>query len=359
MEVSLTSKKYDVTDIYAFTELAYEQGWTDGIPVLPPTEEKVIEAIEYIKRDPKDVIGVIPPGEGVATVEKIVINCVMAGCKPEYVPVVITAVEAMVDEQFELMRVQCTTGGPAPLAILSGPVVKQLGFNYGEGAFTGTGNRANSCIGRAIRLILWNIGLGKPGQLSHATFGHVGRYAYLIAERPRDDGNPWEEFHVSEAGLKSEDSAISMFPAGTHDQITTGVGAQTLENNIYVIADALCHLGRFQNASQKLFVMNPQAANVFADAGWYKEKFRNEVLTLSKRPVKDIKRTGGVSITAKYYWKKIVDPDDDDALVPAMMGPHHLPILVSGGWAPPVSQCCVITSMHGEMVTKKIAWSWD
>jgi hypothetical protein len=257
------------------------------------------------------------------------------------------------------MRVQCTTGGPASLAIISGPVVKKLDFNYGEGAFSGTGHRPNSTIGRAIRLILWNIGLGRPGQMSHATFGHVGRYAYLIAERPRDDGNPWEALHVTEGGLKPEDSAVSMFPSGTHEQIASGIGANTLENNLHVFADAICHLGDFQGASQKLLVMNPQGAHVFAEAGWSKEQLRDALLERCKRPLRDIKRTGGRSVTAKYHWTKIVNPDDDNALVPCMIDQHHLPILVSGGWAPPISQCCIIRSMHGEMVVKKIDWHWD
>ena len=154
-EVQLVSKVFECADIDEFTELAYKNGWTDGLPVLPPTEKKVRAMIDYIKRDPQEVLGVVSPGEGVATIEKVAINAVMAGCLPEYLPVVITAVEAMLDNTFELMRVQCTTGGPGPLAIISGPVVKKLNFNCGEGAFTGTGHRANSTVGRAIRLILW------------------------------------------------------------------------------------------------------------------------------------------------------------------------------------------------------------
>ena len=130
--------------------------------------------LEYVGRDPAEVIGIVPPGEGIATVEKVAINAVMAGCRPGYLPIVITALEALLDPAFELLRVQATTAGPVPLTIISGPVVKQLGFNYGAGAFTGTGHRPNSTIGRAIRLILWNIGYARPGQMSQATQGHPG-----------------------------------------------------------------------------------------------------------------------------------------------------------------------------------------
>ena len=355
---ALASKVYECADIDEFTELAYQKGWTDGLPVLPPTEKKVQAMLDYIRRDPQESLGVISPGEGVATIEKIAINAVMAGCLPQYLPVVITAVEAMLDPVFELMRVQCTTGGPGPLAIISGPVVKKLDFNFGEGAFTGSGHRANSTIGRAIRLVLWNIGLGRPGQMSHATMGHPGRYAYLVAERPPEEANPWEPIHVTN-GLKAEDSAVSMYPSGAHIQFNMGAGANTIDNNLFVCKEVLTNLGQFQAAMQKLLVINPQAASVLHGAGWDKTKFRDELLKRSVRPVRDLKRTGGQSTTATWHWTKIVDVNDDDALVPSMIDAHHLQIMVAGGWAPPISQCCCINSMHGEMATKKINWSWD
>lgn len=357
---TLASKSYEVTGIEEFTELAYARGWTDGLPVLPPTEAKVIAMLDYLGRDPADCIGVIPPGEGLATIEKIAINSVMAGCKPEYLPVIIAAVQAMLDERFELLRVLTTTGGPAPLAIISGPVVKRLGFNYSTGAFTGTGHRANSTIGRAIRLILWNIGQAKPGQFDQATFGHPARYTYLVAERPRDDGNPWEELHVTEGGLRPEDSAVSMFPAGSHDQTGTGIGGQTFDNNLYIIADAMKNIWHAQSSLQRLLVINHQAASVLSQAGWTKEAVRDELLKRCNRSVKELKRTvGGLSTTISYHWTTRVSTDDDDALVPCMVGPRHLPILVSGGWASPGSPCIIVTSMHGEMVTRKIDWTWD
>ncbi|HEV7802278.1 MAG TPA: UGSC family (seleno)protein, partial [Burkholderiales bacterium] len=107
--MELASKAFEFADIDDFTEVAYAKGWTDGLPVLPPTEKKVTAMLDYIRRDPREVLGVVPPGEGLATIEKVAINAVMAGCLPEYLPVVITAVEAMLDPTFELMRVQCTT----------------------------------------------------------------------------------------------------------------------------------------------------------------------------------------------------------------------------------------------------------
>lgn len=352
-----TSKVHEVEDLDAFIELAYAQGWTDGLPVYPPTDARVAAMIDYLGRDASDVVGVVPPGEGIATIEKIAINAVMAGCKPEYMPIIVTAVEALLDPKFELLRVQATTAGPAPLTIISGPLVKQLGFNYGAGTFTGTGHRANSTIGRAIRLILWNIGYGRPGQMSQATMGHPGRYAYLVAERPPDDGNPWEPFHVTN-GLVAGDNAVSVFPSVTHYQITPAIGTQTFDNSVFVIIDSICHLGNFRAATQKMLVLNPQAAQILHEAGWSKARFRDHILSLAHRPVRDIKRTGGLSVTYKNHWTKIVDPDDDDALVPSMIGPNDLQILVSGGWGSASSQSIWIDSVHGELITRKIDWDW-
>jgi hypothetical protein len=356
--MELTSPVHEVDDLDAFTELAYAEGWTDGLPVLPPTDERVNAMIEYLGRDPGDVIGVVPPGEGIATIEKIAINAVMAGCTPEYMPVIVTAVEAMLDPAFELLRVQATTAGPAPLAIISGPVVRALGFNYDSGTFTGTGHRPNSTIGRAIRLILWNIGYGRPGQMSQATMGHPGRYAYLVAERPPDDGNPWEEFHVSR-GLRSEESAVTMMPVVTHDQINPAIGTQTFENSIAVLVDSIVHLGNFRAATPKVLVLNPQGAKLLSDQGWTKQAFTEHLATHLVRPVREVKRTGGLTETYKHHWTKVADPNDDDALVPAVVGPEDLHILVSGGWGSASSQSIWLNSVHGALVTRKIDWSWD
>ena len=354
----LTSKTYDARDLSDFVEMVYERGWTDGLPVFPPTDDAVIAMLDYLGRDPGEVVGVVPPGEGIATIEKIAINAVMAGCKPEYLPIVVTAVEAMLDPAFELLRVQATTAGPAPLCIISGPVVKTLGFNYGAGAFTGTGHRPNATIGRAIRLILWNIGYGRPGQMSQATMGHPGRWAYRIAGRPHEDGNPWEALHVTN-GLRPEDSAVSVFPVVTHDQIAPAFGTQSFENSLYVIVDSICHLGNFRAASPKLLVLNPQAAKLLNDAGWTKAEFTRLLAERCVRPVRDVKRTGGLSLTYRTHWTKVADAANDDALVPAVVGPRGLQILVSGGWGSASSQCIWLNSVHGEMVTRKIAWAWE
>ena len=359
--IKLTSQEYQVTDIDAFVDLVFEKGWTDGMPVFPPTPKRVGAIIDYIKRSPEEVVGVVAPGEGVATIEKIAIACAMAGCKPEYTPVVIALLEAILDPNFHILNAQCSTVGGPPLAIISGPVVKKLGFNYAEGALSGSGHRVNATIGRAIRLILWNVGQGKPGELSKAVFGGPGRWHYLLAERPRDDGNPWNEFHVDYAGLKPEDSAVSVLDANGQ-YVMCGFASSSIENNIWTIAEQI--KGNGVAAYTHILVLNPQGAKILADAGWTKERFRDAIYEQCHVYVRDIKKVATqASPTSIHYWKKRVNPDDGDAQLHTMAHPGALHIMVSGGYGG--SHVCyhfrggAHTVQGSGLVTKKINWSWD
>ncbi|HEY7295851.1 MAG TPA: hypothetical protein VH916_12475, partial [Dehalococcoidia bacterium] len=148
----------------------YERGWTDGLPIVPPTENAVAEMLAWTDRDPLEVVGVLPPRQGEATVEKIAVNAVMAGCLPQYLPVVITAIRAICDERFNPDGVQATTHPVAPLLIVNGPLARELSINGGYNCF-GQGTRANATIGRAIRLIMMNVGGGLPGSGDRSTQG--------------------------------------------------------------------------------------------------------------------------------------------------------------------------------------------
>ena len=160
---------------------------------MPPTRGAIEHILKHLKRDPGEVVGVVPPRNGVATIEKIAINCVMAGCKPEYVPIVIAAVEAVLEEEFNLNGVQTTTHACAPLIVVSGPAVKKSRVQLKEGSL-GHGCRAAATIGRALRLVLWNIGGGFPGEPCKTTLGHPGYFSFCVAED--QDANPWEALHV-------------------------------------------------------------------------------------------------------------------------------------------------------------------
>lgn len=169
-------------------EWYFEQGWTDGLPVVPPTPETVDRAVAALGGEPEFVECRVPPRYGGLTREVLAINLVMAGCRPEYAAVVRAALLALTASAFNLNGVQATTHMAAPLLVVNGPKAREIGMNCGANAF-GSGNRANATIGRAIRLVLLNVGGAWPGDLDKSTLGHPGKYTYAVAENETE--SPW------------------------------------------------------------------------------------------------------------------------------------------------------------------------
>lgn len=201
-------------------EHAYDQGWTDGLPIIPATPESVQRFVAASGRAADDLIGVLPPRKGRATVEVIAVNAVMAGCRPEYMPVIIAAVEGMTDPAYPLEFMQVTTNPMTPFLLVNGPVRKKLEINSGTGCL-GPGWRANATIGRAIRLIMNNAGGALPGVYSKVSFGSPLRYSYICGEN--EEENPWTPFHV-DRGCRREDSAVTVFKASNFCNISGGEG---------------------------------------------------------------------------------------------------------------------------------------
>ena len=197
-------------------ESFYDKGWTDGLPVIPPTQDTVERMLETVHRDPTEALGEVPPRNGVATVEAVAANAVMAGCRPEYFPVVLAAVEAILEEPFNLNGVQATTNAAAPLTIISGPIVQELNVNSGTNVF-GHGYRANATIGRAVRLVMVVIGGGYPETGDKAPLGQPGKFSYCIAESP---AIPWEPLHV-ERGLAPGESGVTVIGVDGPRSFTT------------------------------------------------------------------------------------------------------------------------------------------
>ena len=227
----------DAVNLGDAIDLMFETGWTDGLPVVPPTEDRVKRFVESTGRDATELIAELPPLGGKATVERIAVNAVMAGCLPEHMPVVITAIQAMMDDRFNLRGVMCSTGIPTPLVILSGPLAKNLDINGGYNCF-GSGWRANATIGRAVKLVLVNLGGAIPGETNKATFGHPGAYTYCVAED--QEINPWEPLHA-DVGLESSDSAVTVFPAEAPHNVM--YHAKNSRDFLMVLADTMCTLG--------------------------------------------------------------------------------------------------------------------
>lgn len=352
--MQLASRIFEAKDIEEAVELCYQHKWTDGLPVVPPTRGAIDRILAYLRRDPKDVVGVIPPRNGVATIEKIAINCVMAGCKPEYVPAVIAAVEAMLEERFNLNGVQTTTHGCAPLVMVSGPAVKTLGFNTMEGAL-GHGCRASATIGRAVRLVLWNIGGGYPGEPCKTTHGHPGYYSYCVAED--QDSNPWEPLHV-ERGFRPEDTVVTVTAAAAPNLIGTGAGYSPAADVLFVLADAIATLGTGNaTGGDVVLVLGPMTVRNLAAAGLSRQQVRHELVRLATRPVREMKRRRNISEAHPMHWSKVADPNDDDARVPFIRSPENLVILVTGGWGSGGAFCSVCSgwgAMGGYTVSRRV-----
>ncbi len=352
--MQLASQSFETTDIESAVELCYQNKWTDGLPVVPPTRGAIERIIAHLKRAPDEVVGVVPPRNGVATIEKIAINCVMAGCRPEYVPVVIAAIEAMLEERFNLNGVQTTTHACAPLCMVSGPAVRTLGFNTKEGSF-GHGCRAAATIGRAIRLILWNVGGGYPGEPCKTTLGHPGYFSFCVAED--QDSNPWEPLHV-ERGFEPEDSVVTVTAVTSPHSVATGAGYGPADDVLYLLADAMNTLGSNNiTGGDQVLVLGPMAAKNLADAGLSKLQVKQEIMRLATRPVREAKRRRSISKTQPMHWSKLADPDDDDALVPFVRSPENLVMLVSGGWGSGAGFCALCSgwgALGGYTVARRI-----
>lgn len=258
-------------------EACYQNGWTDGLPVVPPTPERVERMLSGTKRSPDELIAPLPPKWGKATVERIAINAVMAGCLPEYLPVVLAAVEAMVDERFNLHGVQVTTSHVAPMLMINGPIRKTLDINDGFNLF-GQGWRANATIGRAVRLVCTNIGGALPAELDRAAFGHIGKYTCCIAEIEGDE-IPWEPLHV-ERGFEPLDSTVTVF-AGAGPQSINDHGSNTAEGILTTICQNMAASGN--SSGETLLVIGIEHAKTISGDGYNKSDVRKYIAETTQR----------------------------------------------------------------------------
>ena len=216
-KLTLKSRRLEAPNsLDAVIDQYYRQGWTDGLPIIPPTEQRVEEMVRASGLAPEAVMGRVAPSNGTATVEKVAINAVMAGCQPEHFPVVLAAVEAVCRPEFNVAGVQSTTAGASPLIILNGQIAARLDVNSDTGVF-GNGYRANATIGRALRLVMRNLGEAIPGETDKSTLGHPGKYTMCIAENEKR--NPWEPLHV-ELGYQPDASTITAVAVTSFHQIS-------------------------------------------------------------------------------------------------------------------------------------------
>ncbi|MDX2157261.1 MAG: thioredoxin family protein [Hyphomicrobiaceae bacterium] len=271
---SFKSRKIEVGAWEDEHEAAFDRDWSDGLPVVPPTPVRVWRMLQGTKRDPHEVLGQMPPDYEAVTIEKVAINAVMAGCRPEYMPVLLAAVEAVLDDAFCLHGVIATTMYIGPIVIVNGPVRKAIGMNSGINVL-GQGNRANATIGRALQLAIRNIGGGKPGGVDRATLGNPGKLTFCFAEN--EEVSSWEPLAV-ERGIAPGRSAVTLF-AGYGVQGIIDQQARTPEALAASFAaglKAVYHPKSFPGPDAFL-VMAPDHHRVFREGGWDKARFKAEI----------------------------------------------------------------------------------
>ncbi|MFM9943363.1 MAG: thioredoxin family protein [Hyphomicrobiaceae bacterium] len=268
------ARKIDLGDYEDEFETAYDREWSDGLPVIPPTPVRVYRMLAGTKRDPHEVLGMMPPDYQACTVEKVAINAVMAGCKPEYMPTLLAAVEAVLDDAFCLHGVIATTMFIGPIVIINGPVRKQLGMNSGINVL-GQGNRANATIGRALQLAIRNIGGGKPGGVDRATLGNPGKLGFCFAED--EESSSWESL-ATERGVPVGKSAVTIYGGygvtGIIDQLART--PEQLTASFAAGLRAVYHPKTFPGPDAVL-VMAPDHHRVYREGGWSKAKFKAEI----------------------------------------------------------------------------------
>lgn len=348
------AQRFAIESIEDFPEFAYEQGWTDGLPVFPPTHAAVQGMLDYVGRDPGEVVGTVFPGDGEATIENIAANCAMAGCRPEYVPVVIAAVECIVDPSLLITTTQ-STGSASLCTIVTGPVAGTLKFHTREWIFGPNGGRANATIGRAIRLILWNIGRAHPGKLIKGTMGHPASWSYCIGEE--QELNPWGPMHA-DMGIAATDSAVTVMKAGEHSQIAVPLNSVGLNECITLLGRGIGRLGITTSGGKRgfLFVLNPSLAQAFAQAGYSREKLRAAIAERAFKYSYDWQndsKQGEAAVIPDLYSRA---PSERKTLVAPVL-PDEIFIAVGGGVAPQMGQCVSISSRSSAgkpLLTKKI-----
>ena len=252
-------------DFEEANEALYRMGLTDGLPVIPPTPDRVARMLEGLRRDPAESLGALGPGYGQATIEKIAVNAVMAGCRPEYLPVVVAAVAAMTASEFNLYGVNATTHPVSPMLLINGPIAQELRINSGYNCM-GQGWRANATIGRAIRLVLVNIGGGRPGEGDRATHGTPAKFSFCLAEN--EIASPWEPFHVRR-GFAPEQSTVTVHACEAPHEINNHT-SEDGEGVLRTMASTLSTLGHnngYLGHGEVAICVGPEHAETMARDG--------------------------------------------------------------------------------------------
>jgi len=312
-------------------EFMFDQGFSDGLPLVPPTPERVMRMLSGTNRDPQEVLGIMPPNMGEVTVEKLAINAVMAGCKPEYLPVIITATEAILTEEYNIHGVMATTMGASPVLVINGPIRERIGMNMKLGAL-GQGNRANSTIGRAVRLGIRNLGGARPGGTERSTLGNPMKFTMCFAEH--EQRNPWEPLHV-ERGFELSDSVVTVFtmtsgPTLIVDQDSRK--ASQLAGSFGLGLESAFH-PKAHFATEVLLVVCPEHVDTLIRDGYTKADVRNRIQEVTARPLEELVENETSAVGFKKTAFENMDGQARARRLPKFKSPNDIHMVVAGSEA--------------------------
>jgi thiol-disulfide isomerase/thioredoxin len=286
----MRARRVELAALEDEVEACFDRGWSDGLPVVPPTEARVLAMLAGTTRAPDEIVAIVPPDLVPCTVEKVAINAVLAGCKPEYLPVVLTAVEMTCTPAFNIHGVLATTMSVGPVLVVNGPIRRAIGMNTGINVL-GQGNRANNTIGRALQLVIRNVGGGRPGEIDRATLGNPGKLGFCFAED--EEGSPWTPLS-SDFGFEAGQNVVTIFP---------GEGPRTLVDQLARTPEELAHSFAYAlramlspkavMAFDAVLVVSPDHSRIFRDAGWSKDRLRKRLLELTTIPGDELVRGAG------------------------------------------------------------------
>ena len=329
----LASRRIELAQLDDEFEAMFDRGFTDGLPVVPPTEERVMRMLKGTHRDPSEVVAVVPPDLVPVTVEKVAVNAVMAGCKPEYLPWVLAAVEAVCTDEFNIHGVLATTMPVGPVIICNGPGTRAIGMNGGGNAL-GQGNRANLTIGRAVQLVVRNVGGGRPGEVDRATHGNPGKISFCFAEL--ESGSPISSLAVSR-GFEPTDDTVTVF-AGEGPRCIVDQKARSADALANTLAACLrtLHNPKLVLAFDAVLIIGPEHARVFADDGWDRERILAELHQRLMLPGSELVHgAGGIAEGVPEHLRDATLPKfrPDGILLVHAGGGAGLFSAMIGGWA--------------------------
>lgn len=314
-------------------EAMFARGWSDGLPLVPPTPARVARMLAGTTRAPDEVVAVVPPDLVPCTVEKVAINAVLAGCRPEYLPVVLAAVEAVCTDRFNMHGLLATTMPSGPVLVVNGPIRRRIGMNSGRNVF-GQGNRANSTIGRALQLVVRNVGGGRPGEVDRATFGQPGKLSFCFAED--EEGSPWTPLST-DFGFEAGTDTVTVFPGEAPRSIVDQLSRdpESLARS-YAVNLRTLHHPKLVMAFDCILAVAPDHARVFREAGWTKDRLKtrlHELLTLDGAEL--VQGAGGIAegLPEKVKDLKLPKFRPGGLLVVHCGGDAGLFSAMIGGWA--------------------------